>query len=127
LSFTRAVYSNQKIGNIIKAKRQRLNLKINSIAKILRVSNDIMIRIENGRKVLTYRETEFLSKFLDIPFNEITRIETDNLINIDSYNIFIGDTIHKAQLIFHEMLSQNLIRHLKNLISYINDIRVLNI
>lgn len=114
-SFVRPFYTQLQIGQFVSQKRHKLGLSIDELAQTMTISSKMLERIEAGKKILTTLEMQIISDFIEIPFESLTAVQEDTDLSV--LHRKNGDeteaarkTIHQAQLIFHEMLTQSIVR-----------------
>ncbi|ELK42786.1 helix-turn-helix domain-containing protein [Brevibacillus agri BAB-2500] len=116
MAFVRAMYTPKQIGELVAKKRLQFGLSQAELAEQIGLEERILSRIEAGRKILTTEETEILSSFIETSFHDLTSVQADKELSILHRKSESNDcevtqrSIHLAQVIFHEMLSQSIVR-----------------
>lgn len=115
MAYVRAMYTPRQIGELVRKKRGQFGIKLSDLAATLGLDERTLERIENGKKILTAHETAIISEFLEQSFEDLTSVQEDQELVVlhrrtGEDNEAAQNTIRMAQTIFHEMLSQSLVR-----------------
>lgn len=111
ITFQRPTYSTYALGNLVRRKRETLGYSISDLAKHWDVPEEMVEAIEDGRRSLNYRFFMLISQFIDISYDALTQVYTDDnniyfRTSEDENSEKAKATIRMANYLFHEILAQ---------------------